>query len=261
MLRAKKWRASTCVVVLASVLAFVAGSPRALAAQHSAEWITREQDAMWVGAFVEQPVTERVNVWFDGSWRRMDFGARPQQLLLRPGVLVTLAPGVKVGGGLTYVASAPYGRLPQPTPSRDYRSWQTVQLFHPAGRVTVSHRFMVEQRWIRPLLGDSLGDVTYANRIRYRARGEVPLGTAAALGGRRLYGFVWDELLMPVGGAAQQFTIGQNRATAGVGVQLSASMRAEVGYMNLYNAFPGRRANEVNHTLWLSWHYTGRAHR
>jgi hypothetical protein len=35
----------------------------------------------------------------------------------------------------------------------------------------------------------------------------------------------------------------------------------ELAYMNLYNAFPARRANEVNHTLWLSWHYTGERHR
>jgi hypothetical protein len=63
---------------------------------------------------------------------------------------------------------------------------------------------------------------------------------------------------MPLGGAAQTFTIGQNRATVGVGVPLSPRVRAEVGYMNLYNALAARRANEVNHTLWLSWHWTGR---
>ena len=237
------------------LLAALLGQASPLGAQ---DWVTREQDALWVGAFLEQPVTERVNLWFDGSWRRMDFGVRPQQLLLRPGVLVTVAPGVKIGGGMTYVATAPYGNLPIANPTRDTRTWQTLQLTHKAGTVDVHHRFMVEQRWIRPLIGDSLGPATYANRIRYRARGQMPLG-AATLAGRPLYGFVWDELLMPFGGVQQQFTIGQNRATIGMGVGLSSTTRVEVGYMNLYNAFPGRRANEVNHTLWLSWHYTGAA--
>ncbi len=234
----------------------VAGLTPRLHAQPGAEWITREQDALWVGAFLEQPVTGRTNLWFDGSWRRMDFGARPQQLLLRPGVLVTVAPGVKIGGGVTYVATAPYGRLPLASPNRDMRTWQTLQLAHKAGAVDVSHRFLLEQRWIRPLLGDSLGPATYGNRIRYRARGQTPIGRAT-IGGRPLYGFIWDELLMPVGGVAQQLTIGQNRATAGVGVPLSKTTRVEVAYMNLYNAYPSRRANEVNHTVWLSWHYTG----
>lgn len=220
------------------------------------DWATWEQDALWIGAFLEQPMTERTSLWFDGSWRRMDLGARPQQLLLRPGLLRTIAPGVKIGGGVTYVATAPYGRLPLTNPTREHRTWQTLQLAHRAGRVDVSHRLLVEQRWIRPSLGDSLGSATYANRIRYRGRGQTALGRAALVG-RPLYGFVWDELLMPLGGRQQQFTIGQNRATIGVGAALSATTRVEVGYMNLYNAYPGRRANEVNHTLWLSWHYTG----
>jgi hypothetical protein len=238
------------------VMALLAAPVSPLFAQGASDWMTREQDALWAGVFVEQPLTERVNAWFDGSWRRMDFGVRPQQLLLRPGVLVTVAPGVKVGGGYTYVATAPYGQLPLPNPTREHRLWQTLQLAHSAGRVDVSHRFLVEQRWIAPVIDEATGAAVYSNRVRYRARGQAPLGRVA-VAGRSLYGFVWDELLMPVGGAAQQFTIGQNRASLGVGAVLSPRMRTEVGYMNLYNAYPSRRANEVNHTLWLSWHYVG----
>jgi hypothetical protein len=72
-----------------------------------------------------------------------------------------------------------------------------------------------------------------------------------------LYG--WNELLMPLGGPTQTLTIGQNRASVGFGIPHSPKFRTEIGYMNLYNAFPSRRANEVNHTLWVSWHYTGAA--
>lgn len=228
-----------------------------LLAQGDSDWITREQDALWVGTFLDQPVSQRTSLWFDGSWRRMDFGRNPQQLLLRPGVLVTVAPGVRVGGGVTYVASAPYGSLPAANPSRDLRTWQTLQLTHEAGRATVNHRLMVEQRWILPLIEDSLGSPTYANRIRYRARGQLPIGTLT-MHGRPLYGFVWDELFLPLGGTDQQFTLGQNRATVGVGLPIGNTINVEVAYMNLYNAFPSQRTNEVNHTLWLSWHYTGK---
>jgi len=255
MPRAGRW--SGGLGVLAAAL--VAALPLPLAAQGGAGgWDTQEQDAMWVGVFAEQPVTPKTSLWFDGSWRRMDFGARPQQLLLRPGVLYALAPGVKVGGGVAYIATAPYGRLPIGNPLREFRSWQDLQLSHRAGTVAVGHRFRLEQRWTNPLVNGTPGPDSYANRIRYRARGAANLGTLA-IAGRPVYGFVWDELLMPIGGPNQTFTIGQNRATAGVGFTLNTVMQAEVGYMNLYNAFPARRANEVNHTLWVSWHYTGRA--
>ena len=234
--------------------------PSALAAQGAADWVTREQDALWVGATAEQPITDRVALWFDGSWRRMGLGARPQQLLLRPGVLVTVAPGVKVGAGYTWVATAPYGRLPIAHPTREHRSWVDLQLAHAAGRVGASHRVRLEQRWIHPVANDTAGPAVYSNRIRYRARGTLPL-SRLAIHGKPVAAFAWNELLMPLGGRAQQFTIGQNRATVGVALPLAPGMSAELAYMNLYNAFPARRANEVNHTLWLSWHYTGERHR
>jgi hypothetical protein len=226
-------------------------------------WVTRQQDALWSGVFIDEPVSKRTALWFDGSWRRMDFGAQPQQLLLRPGVQVTLTPGVRVAAGYAYIATAPYGNLPAANPTREQRTWQQLTLSHKAGAFTVSHRYRLEQRWTHPLLAVAgsderdAGPTTYQNRLRYLPRAQANLG-ALKVGGRPVIGFVWDELLMPLGGPAQTFTIGQNRATAGVGIPLSARTRAEVGYMNLYNAFAARRANEVNHTLWLSWHWTGR---
>ena len=70
-------------------------------------WPTAHQLATWLVVSAESPVTERTSLWFDGNWRRMGLGAEPQQVLLRPGVLVTLAPGLRAGAGYTYVATAP----------------------------------------------------------------------------------------------------------------------------------------------------------
>lgn len=242
-------------------LALVAGLliPGVSSAQGD-EWILREQQATWIGATAEEVLTPRVSLWFDGSWRRMGLGERPQQLLVRPGIVVTVAPGVKLGGGYTWVATAPYGALPIAAPTREHRSWQDLQLAHRAGAVNVSHRFRLEQRWIHPLRADGAGPTAYTNRVRYRARGTRPIA-GLRLRGAPLTAFAWDELLMPVGGRTQTFSLGQNRATVGVGLPLGRTLQAEVAYMNLYNAFPARRANEVNHTLWLSWHYVGNHRR
>jgi hypothetical protein len=235
--------------------------PRSASAQ---PWVTRQQDAMWVGTFVDQPISAKTALWFDGSWRRLDFGEAPQQLLLRPGLQYTVAPGVRIAAGYGYIATAPYGFLPAATPTREHRTWQQLSLTHKAGRFTVSHRYRLEQRWISALLpvaGDpdarERGPAGYQNRFRYQGRGQAELA-ALRFRTRPLIGYLWDELLMPIGGPTQAFTLGQNRASAGVGVPLSATTRVEVGYLHLYNAFAARRANEVNHTLWVSWHYAGK---
>ncbi len=232
----------------------------ALAAQ-SAPWISRHQNATWVGAFVDQPLRGRWSVWFDGQWRRLEAGQQPQQLVIRPGVQFTLAPGVRVGAGYAYVATAPYGALPIANPTREHRSWQQLSLAHKAGPLTVSHRYRLEQRWLTTVLSDDLSNTrvaapsAYSNRARYLGRLQGPLAGIRRRN-RAVQLFAWDELLMPIGGSGASLQVTQNRAAVGIALPLDSRQRVEIGYMNLWNAFAARRANEVNHTLTVSWFWS-----
>ena len=232
-------------------------SPPALASQ-TTPWISRHQNAQWLGAFVDQPLRARWSLWFDGQWRRLDLGQQPQQLLIRPGVQFTLANGVRLGAGYGFVATAPHGALPIANPTREHRSWQQLSLTQKAGALTISHRYRLEQRWLTAVLPDTprgepaSAPTTYANRTRYLGRVQGPL-VGLQLRRRPLQAFVWDEVLMPIGGGGARLQVTQNRAAIGIGLPLDARQRVEIGYMNLWNAFAARRANEVNHTLTLSW--------
>lgn len=233
-----------------TLLALLSAAP-ALAAQ-SSSWPTTHQQALWVNTSIDHAVTARTALWFDGSWRRMGLGEEPQQLLLRPGLLHTIAPGVRLGAGYTYVATAPYGELPTTTPFREQRIWQQLTLAHTAGQVSFLHRYRWEQRWLAPVLGDATGDFAYQQRARYMVRAQAPLASLT-YAGRPVIWYVQEELLLPVGhdGAAGRFA--QNRFLVGAGVPITARQRLEVGYQNLWNALPARTANEVNHTLTFGW--------
>ncbi len=218
-----------------------------------ARWTTDEQTASWYGAFVDHAVSERTALWFDAQWRRMGLGSEPQQLLIRPGVQRTLAPGVRVATGYAYVATAPYGALPVDNPTREHRTWQQLLLTHRAGAVSFTHRYRWEQRWLSSILDD--GERTpssFQNRARYmlRAQGTLP---AVQIGSRPAVWFVWNELFLPVGHGDATVRLAQNRVGGGVGIHIDARQRVDVGYMNLWNALPAQRANEVNHTLTVSW--------
>jgi hypothetical protein len=222
-----------------------------LAAQ-SSSWPTTHQQALWVNSSIDHAVTARTALWFDGSWRRMGVGEEPQQLLLRPGVLFTLAPGVRVGAGYTYVATAPYGELPTATPFREQRSWQQLTLSHAAGKVSLLHRYRWEQRWLAPVIAGETGDFVYQQRARYMVRAQAPLASLT-YASRPVIWYAQEELLLPVGhdGAAGRFA--QNRFLLGAGVPITPRQRVEIGYQNLWNALPARSANEVNHTLTFGW--------
>ena len=215
-----------------------------------AKWMKRRG---WFG--------DRTSLTFDGQWRRMDLGASPQQLLLRPGIVRTLAPGVRVGAGYAFVATAPYGEVPSPAPLREHRAWQQLVLAHAAGPLSVTHRYRWEQRWLAPVGRDagtgasSTGPWSYQQRARYMVRTQGNL-TTARTGGRPLLGYAFGEWLIPVGHGDANARLSQQRGGAGVGVPISAVQRLEMGYLALWNAIPVRRTNEVNHTFTLSWVWT-----
>lgn len=244
-----------CRIALTATALLVAA--RTTAAQ-PVDWETVHQSASWYATFIDHAIAKNTALWFDGQWRRMGAGAAPQQLLLRPGIQRTIAPGIRLATGYAYVATAPYGKRPAATPLREHRAWQQLVLNHRAGALTVIHRYRWEQRWlasVRP--GPSAGETHYGpwgyqQRARYmvRAQGSIP---GVQLGGRRVMGFAWNELFLPVGHSDATVRVTQNRIAAGVGLPLGDRQRVEISYMNLWNALPSVRTNETNHTLSVGW--------
>lgn len=237
---------------ISRTIAALAFAACAEAADAQADWQTVQQPATWLNAFVDHAITTRTALWFDGHWRRMDFGLPPQQLLLRPGLQLTLTPALRVGGGYAYIATAPYGESPNPRPVREHRAWQQVTLGHSLSGVTVSHRLRSEQRWSAPLgTDDELGPLRYQQRLRYFVRAQRSLTP-------RTIGFVANEFFLPVGhseGAQRRL---QNRAQLGVGIPIDERQRIEVGYLHQWNRITPRETHEINHTVVISWVWTAR---
>lgn len=241
-------------LVLSLLLAMLTPAARAFAQP----WRTVQQPATWVNVFVDQPVADRAALWFDGHWRRMGLGAEPQQLLLRPGVQFTLRPGLRVGAGYAYIATAPYGEVPIASPLREHRGWQQLSISHRAGRHDVAHRLRWEQRWMAPMLaGDELGRFAYQQRARYSVRAQRPLG-ASPPGATPILAFAWNEFFLPIGHSDGRLGRYQNRIGAGLGFPMNAERRVEVGYMHQWNRVTPRRTHEMNHTLVLSLVHNGR---
>lgn len=229
--------------------------PAAVGAQ-ATNWERVNQGATWLNGFVDHALSDRTAFWFDGHWRRMGIGPEPQQLLLRPGVQVTLRPGLRAGAGYAYIATAPYGAVPSANPAREQRAWQQLSLAHRAGTFDISHRVRWEQRWIAPLLStDELGAFGYQQRARYSVRAQRALGSLRHAD-RPIIGFIWDEFFLPVGHSDGRDRRLQNRVGAGLGISLNDRQRVEVGYMHQWNRVTPATTHEFNHTMVISWVWT-----
>jgi hypothetical protein len=237
------------------ILTLLALLPSAARTQ-SASWETVNQSATWLNGFVDHAVSDRTALWFDGHWRRMGVGNEPQQLLLRPGIQVTLRPGLRAGAGYAYIATAPYGGVPSANPVREQRAWQQLSLAHRTGPLAISHRVRWEQRWVAPLLAtDALGAYRYQQRARYSVRAQRPIRSLRR-GDHEIVGFVWDEFFFPVGHSDARDLRLQNRVGAGIGIPLNDRQRVELGYMHQWNRVTPAATHEFNHTLVISWIWT-----
>jgi hypothetical protein len=226
-------------------------------ARAQADWTTAHQGATWLNAFADHKLADRTALWLDVHWRRMDFGAPPQQFLLRPGLQYALSSAARVGGGYAYIATAPYGESPNPNPTREHRLWQQATFAQAVGGAAVSHRVRWEQRWIAPLVDGSLEGLRYQQRLRYAVRAQRSL-RSATVGGRPMLGFVANEFFLPVGHSDGEQRRLQNRAQLGVGIALSDAQRVEIGYLHQWNRITPRTTHEHNHTLVMSWVWTAR---
>lgn len=226
-------------------------APATLSAQSGA-WATVEQPAIWLNATVDHAISARSALWFDGHWRRMEFGREPQQVLLRPGVQITLRPGVRVGAGYTYAATAPYGDSPNPLPTREHRGWQQLSVAHRAGQLALSYRVRWEQRWLAAVQ-EQLRPFAFQQRARLLARAQLPLARTTE---GQIVGFAYDEYFLPVGHSDAEQVRLQNRAGVGIGIPLDAHQRIDLSYMHQWNRITPRTTHEINHTFVVGWVWT-----
>lgn len=235
------------VVLAAMSLAGPAQSQTAAPAPPSAR-VWSNQFHGWYMYFGDHPLKDsRWGLHLEGQWRRDAVLPRAQQLLLRPALNYEVSKSLMLTAGYAWVSTHRYGEYPVRVPFPEHRIWQQALLKHSAGKVQLSHRYRLEQRFLgeqTPLPDGSrrLDRYRYENRFRYLFRVMVPLRGKYSLA-------LYDEMMFNFGRNVAANVFDQNRAYAAVAYSLPRSSRLEVGYMNQILQQRNGRIFESNHTL------------
>ena len=200
----------------------------------------------WWVYYGDHPVGARLNVLSELQWRRTNFAAAGQQLLLREGISYQLNPAVLVGGGYGFVRTYRYGGFPAARAFNEHRMFEQIVLKHRAAVVDFEHRYRLEQRWLRAFQNNR-PYWRYQNRFRYQLRGAYGLGKSP------WYLVGLDEIFIHFGANQGASAFDQNRAFAGVGYKLNADNKVEVGYMNQFLVQRSGLVEESNHMLRVQW--------
>ncbi|WP_375419096.1 DUF2490 domain-containing protein [uncultured Hymenobacter sp.] len=190
----------------------------------------------------------------------------PQNQLMRLGLGHLLTARVKVSGGYTYFQTFRYGAYPTVAgrASPEQRLYQDVTLSDPLGRLTLSHRLRLEQRWLgtRDDHGEgAVGKWTYQNRIRYQLAGAWAL-QGPTLDDGEWYLNAYDELFIGFGPNVQNNIFNQNRLSGGVGYQFTKDAKVELNYLHQISQHAGPDRNsgrpvfEDNQGFWLNVAYS-----
>lgn len=168
--------------------------------------------------------------------RRVRFVRDWQQRLARAGLGYQVLPRVQLSAGYTSFITYPYGNFPTagtgvPFPER--RLYEDVLLSDTVGRVTLTHRFRLEQRWLGQLPDDGSRTVQnwqFQNRIRYQIEAVIPL-QGTRVDDKEWFLNAYDELFIGFGRNVANNVFNQNRLSAGLGFQVNDDLQFQLNYL------------------------------
>lgn len=199
---------------------------------------TKESNAIgWYAFNATFKVAEKIGIHTEYQWRREDYITNWQQGLLRLGINYNFRPEVQLRVGYAWAETYPYGETPLNGMGRDFtehRLFEMITLQDKIGSVNLSHRFMLEQRWVGRYSNAALqseDEFPFLNRARYMVRVQVPLkGNTVA--DKTPYIAAYNEIFIGFGKNVGENIFDQNRFGALLGYRFNSNVQMEGGYLS-----------------------------
>lgn len=204
----------------------------------------------WYNYFGTFKVSEKFGVHTEYQFRRNEVVTEWQQSLLRVGVNYQLHPAIQFRLGYAWIETFPYGDIPINGMGKDFtehRIFQMVTLTDKVSIVDLSHRFMLEQRWLGTYSDPSLrveDHYLFVNRLRYMFRLQFPL-KGTEIKENTPYLAAYEEVFIGFGQNVNENIFDQNRLGILLGYQFNSAVRVEAGYLNQIIQL-GREVNGSN---------------
>lgn len=191
----------------------------------------------WYGYFGTFKLNKKVSLHTEYQWRRNNIITEWQQSLLRLGVNYQLNPKLQLRSGYAWAETFPYGSIPINGFGKDFsehRMFEMATVTDKISKVDLSHRFILEQRWVGRYTNTSLtkeDEYLFLNRIRYMFRMQMPL-KGEIITDKTPYLVLYNEILIGFGKNVNENIFDQNRLGILFGYKINNQVRLELGYLN-----------------------------
>lgn len=212
--------------------------------------INTHENIGWYNYFGTFKVSNKFGIHTEYQWRRDNIITDWQQSLLRVGMNYQLNPRVLFRVGYAWIETFPYGEIPLNALGRDFsehRIYQMAQLSHKEGIIDLSHRFMLEQRFVGRYSSSSVkkeDEFPLSQRARYMLRFQLPLN-GKEVKDNTPYFAMYDEIFIGFGKNVNANVFDQNRLGVLFGYRFNKQLRVEAGYLSQVVQF-GREIDGKN---------------
>ena len=204
----------------------------------------------WFNNFTTLKFSDKWSGHLEYQWRRNEIVTKWQQSLFRTGINYQVNNKLALRLGYAWIETFPYGDIPLQAAGKrfpEHRIFQMATINDNLNRIEISHRFMLEQRWIGRYTNAIIvkpDDFVFVNRLRYMYRMQMALGKKT-ITDKTVYAAIYDEVFMGFGKNVNENVFDQNRLAILLGYRFSKKIRIEGGFFNQVLQY-GREVNNRN---------------
>lgn len=193
--------------------------------------ITDHNNIGWFTTIITPQITKKVSGHIEYQYRRENWVTNWQQSLLRAGINYKFNPQVTGHIGYGWILTYPYGEFNISGIAKtfpEHRVYEQLVLSTTIGKVSLSQRFRLEQRWVgkyKSISSDGVDNWTYLDRVRYMLRADIPVYKKSYFG-------MYDEIFIGFGKNVGENIFDQNRICLLAGYKFNDAIKLEAGYIN-----------------------------
>ncbi|MCH7397009.1 DUF2490 domain-containing protein [Belliella sp. DSM 107340] len=204
----------------------------------------------WYATYLEVKLSNEWSLYGEYQWRRDHIITDSKQQVGNIGVNYKFLENLTFRLGFVYSDTYDYGQIPVQEFGKEfpeYRVYQMLELEHSFSELELTHRLMLDQRWIGQydhVTSKKIDGFEFTNRIRYMIRIQHPIKTYHE--NKSIYLATYNEILLGFGKNVENDLFDQNRFGLLVGYKVNEFFRCEGGYFYQMAKF-GRKINGLDH--------------
>ncbi len=209
----------------------------------------KKTSQQWIQSYQEAKLNSKWTLLLDGGFRWREGFKENSAYIVRAGVGYSILPNLRVSTGMAHMGFYVNNKIIR----HEYRPYQDIQYKAPIGKIALTNRFRIEERFFKEksnLISANLSDFNF--RFRYQIMVGIPLFQLSEKNlNRKLILNIGDEIFINAGKQVTTQVFDQNRFLISPTLQWNKELSISFTYNTQFNSTPVSDHYVLNRIAWL----------